>query len=221
MMISGKQQQAISFIFALLVVSGWLAPVTASQSKTVTLFDGKSFNGWEGNLKLFRVEDGALVGGSLKEPIARNEFLCTKQEYGDFVLRLKVKLLGDPAKANAGIQFRTRRIPDNHEVSGYQADMGQNYWGALYDESRRKKVLASPAAETLSKALKLGEWNEYVIRAEGNQIRLTLNGVETVNYTETESGIEQKGLICVQIHSGPPSEAWYKDLTLEPLPAKQ
>lgn len=203
-----------SLLFLLIV--GFAVP-----PQTVRLFDGKSFNGWEGNLKLFRVEDGALVGGSLKEPIARNEFLCTKQEYGDFVLRLKVKLLGDPAKANAGIQFRTRRIPDNHEVSGYQADMGQNYWGALYDESRRKKVLASPAAETLSKALKLGEWNEYVIRAEGNQIRLALNGVETVNYTETESGIEQKGLICVQIHSGPPSEAWYKDLTLELLPAKQ
>lgn len=206
---------ALSSLLFLLIVGFAVPP------KTVRLFDGKSFNGWEGNLKLFRVEDGALVGGSLKEPIARNEFLCTKQEYGDFVLRLKVKLVGDPAKANAGIQFRTRRIPDNHEVSGYQADMGQNYWGALYDESRRKKVLASPAAEILSKALKLGEWNEYVIRAEGNHIRLALNGVETVNYTEMESGIEQKGLICVQIHSGPPSEAWYKDLRLEALPVQK
>ena len=198
-----------------------LAIGLAAQPKAVRLFDGKTFNGWEGNLKLFRIEHGAIVGGSLKEPIARNEFLCTKQEYGDFVLRLKVKLLGDPTKANAGIQFRTRRIPDHHEVIGYQADMGQNYWGALYDESRRKKVLAAPAAETLSKALRLGEWNEYVIRAEGTQIRLSLNGVETVNYTEAESGIEQKGLICVQIHSGPASEAWYKDITLEPLASKK
>lgn len=198
-----------------------LAIGLAAQPKAVRLFDGKTFDGWEGNLKLFRIENGAIIGGSLKEPIARNEFLCTQQEYGDFVLRLKVKLIGDPAKANAGIQFRTRRIPDNHEVSGYQADMGQNYWGALYDESRRKKVLAAPAAETLSKALKLGEWNEYVIRAEGKQIRLSLNGVETVNYTEAESGIEQKGLICVQIHSGPASEAWYKDITLEPLTSRK
>jgi hypothetical protein len=193
----------------------------AAQPKTVRLFDGKSFSGWEGNLNLFRIADGAIVGGSLQEPIARNEFLCTTREYSDFVLRLKVKLVGDPAKANAGIQFRTRRIPGNHEVSGYQADMGQQYWGALYDESRRKKVLAAPAAETLSKALKLGAWNEYVIRAEGNRIRLALNGVETVDYTEAENGIEQSGLICVQIHSGPPSEAWYKDITLAPLTQKK
>jgi hypothetical protein len=202
---------ALTFIAVLLVSS------FALQRKPVRLFDGKTFNGWEGNLKLFRIEDGALVGGTLKEPIASNEFLCTTREYDDFVLRLKVKLVGDPAKANAGIQLRTRRIPNHHEVIGYQADMGQQYWGALYDESRRKKVLAGPAVEIVNKAVRPGDWNEYVIRAEGPRIRLTLNGVETVDYTETDSGIEQRGLICVQIHSGPASEAWYKDITLEPL----
>ena len=95
--------------------------------------------------------------------------------------------------------------------------MGQWYWGALYDESRRKKVLAQPDKETLSKALKLNDWNDYVIRAEGKRIRLTLNGVTTVDYTEADDAIQQRGRICVQIHSGPASEAWYKDLTLQTL----
>lgn len=188
-----------------------------TQPKTSRLFDGKTFKGWEGNLNLFRIADGAIIGGTLKEPIARNEFLCTTQEYGDFELRVKFKLLGDPAKANAGIQFRTRRIPNHHEVIGYQADMGQNYWGALYDESRRRKVLAAPDAEAVNKVLKREDWNDYVIRAEGKRIRLTLNGLQTVDYTETDETLEQKGLICVQIHSGPPSEAWYKDLLLTVL----
>ena len=190
---------------------------SATQPKAVKLFDGKTFKGWEGNLNLFRIAEGAIIGGTLKEPIARNEFLCTTQEYGDFELRVKFKLLGDPAKANAGIQFRTRRIPNHHEVIGYQADMGQNYWGALYDESRRRKVLAAPAAEAVSKILKRADWNDYVIRVEGKRIRLTLNGMPTVDYTEADETIEQKGLICVQIHSGPPSEAWYKDLRLTVL----
>src|SRR5262245_3825785 len=172
----------------------------ALQSKAVKLFDGKTFNGWEGNLNLFRIEGGAIVGGTMNAPIARNEFLCTKQEYGDFVLRLQVKLLGDPARANAGVQFRSRRIPNDHEVIGYQADMGQQYWGALYDESRRKKVLAQPNAEELNKVLKRGEWNEYVIRAEGKRVRLSINGYQTVDYTEADDSLEQKGLICVQIH---------------------
>ena len=65
------------------------------------LFDGKSFNGWEGNLSVFRIEDGAITGGSLKESLAHNEFLCTTDEYDDFELRVKFKLIGDPASANA------------------------------------------------------------------------------------------------------------------------
>ncbi|MBM4029849.1 MAG: DUF1080 domain-containing protein, partial [Planctomycetes bacterium] len=112
--------------------------------QTIALFDGKTFDGWEGNLDYFRIEDGAIVGGSLDKAIPRNEFLCTKKEYGDFELRLKVKLLGDLARANAGIQIRSRRIPNHHEMIGYQADMGQKYWGCLYDESRRNRILAQP-----------------------------------------------------------------------------
>jgi hypothetical protein len=192
-----------------------LIPSFAFQARGVKLFDGKSLTGWEGNQQFFRIEQGAIVGGTLKAAIPRNEFLCTRQEYGDFVLRLKVKLAGDPAKANAGIQLRSRRIPNDHEVIGYQADMGQHYWGALYDESRRKKVLASPNADELAKHLKRDDWNDYEIRAEGKRIRLAINRFQTVDYTETDAAIEQRGCICLQIHSGPPSEAWYKDIRIE------
>ncbi len=202
------------FLFAMLLAGTF---ALAAQRQAAKLFDGKTLKGWEGNLELFRVEQGAIVGGTMKAPIARNEFLCTNAEYDDFELRLKVKLVGDPAKANAGIQFRSQRIPDHHEVIGYQADMGQGYWGALYDESRRKKVLATPAADVLAKALKRDDWNDYVISAEGKHIRLTLNGVTTVDYTEADETIPQRGRICVQIHAGPASEAWYKDLTLQTL----
>lgn len=191
------------------------------QPKSVKLFDDKSFNGWEGNLNAFRVEQGSIVGGTMKAPMPRNEFLCTAKPYDDFVLRLKVKLVGEPERANAGIQLRSKRIPNHHEVIGYQADMGQVYWGALYDESRRRKILAGPTPEELSKYLKRDDWNEYEIRAEGKRIRLSLNGHQTVDYTETEDGIEQSGLICLQVHAGPPSEAWYKDIRIDVLSNKK
>ena len=155
------------------------------------------------------------MGGSLKEKVARNEFLCTKRTYGDFELRLKVKLVGDGA--NAGIQFRTKRIPNHHEVSGYQADMGQGWWGALYDESRRNKVLLGPDQAKMKDIVKAGDWNDYVIRAEGRHIQLWVNGVRTVDYTEEDPQIEATGVIAVQIHGGPPSEAWYKDITIVDL----
>src|SRR5207248_11481766 len=116
------------------------------------LFDGKTFDGWEGDTKAtWRVADGAIVGGSLDKTVPRNEFLCTTQSYGDFELKVKFKLLGDRKVANAGVQFRTKRIPNHHEVIGYQADVGQQYWGALYDESRRKRVLAQPDKELIEK----------------------------------------------------------------------
>ena len=183
------------------------------------LFDGHSFEGWEGNLQWFRLERGAIVGGSLSQKIPRNEFLCTRRQFRNFELELKVKL--EAGKGNAGIQIRSRRIPDHHEVIGYQADMGQVYWGALYDESRRREILAQPDPEELGRILKPDDWNDYRIRVAGDRIQLWLNGDATVDYVEKETGIEQKGIICLQIHSGPPSEAWYRDIVLTELPQKE
>lgn len=192
------------------------ADQATKDPKPVAIFDGRTFAGWEGDLKIFRIEDNAIVGGSLKDKIARNEFLCTRKTYGNFELRLKVKLLGGDA-ANAGIQFRTKRLPGNYEVSGYQADVGIGWWGALYDESRRNKVLTGPDQAKMKVLVRDGDWNDYVIRAEGKHIQLWLNGVQTVDYIEEDPNIETTGVVCPQIHAGPPSEAWYKDITIVDL----
>jgi hypothetical protein len=192
-----------------------VAGARAEDADFQRLFDGQSFDGWEGDVRVFRVEDGAIVGGTLKERVARNEFLCTKREFGDFELRLKFKLLGDGA--NAGVQFRSRRIPNHHEVRGYQADLGDGWWGSLYDESRRDKILAKADGEVVEKALERGQWNDYTIRCQGRRIRLWINGQQTVDYVEPDEAIEQRGLIGLQIHGGNPSEAWYKDVRIKEL----
>jgi hypothetical protein len=182
------------------------------------LFDGKTLAGWEGETeKTWRVEDGAIVGGSLEAVVPRNEFLCTTKTYTDFELKVKFKLLGDRKLANAGVQFRTKRIPNDHEVIGYQADIGQQYWGALYDESRRKKILAQPEKEVIEKLVKHDDWNDYVIRCEGPRIRLWLNGTLTVDYTEKDDTVERTGIIGLQIHGGGKAKAIYKDITIEEL----
>ena len=191
--------------------------VSNGAEKEITLFDGKTFQGWEGNLKIFRIEKKAIVGGSLKEKIAHNEFLCTKKTYKNFILRLYVKLLGGP-KANAGIQIRTKRIPNHHEVIGYQADMGKGWWGSLYDESRRRTVLSKADPAVIEKILKPNDWNLYEIRCEGKRIRLFINGTQTIEYIETDPKIPLEGVIALQIHGGPPSEAWYRKIRLTTLP---
>lgn len=186
----------------------------ACQS-AMQLFDGKTFSGWEGNFDAFRIEGGAIVGGSLAQPVPRNDYLCTKTEYEDFELRLKVRILGD--RTNAGIQIRSERVPGSNEMIGYQADIGVIYWGCLYDE-RRHKLLTGPTPQEQARIVRKDDWNDYVIRCRGQRIRLWLNGQLTVDYTEPDLTIPQKGVIGLQIHVGPPAEAWYKDITITKLP---
>jgi HEAT repeat protein len=179
------------------------------------LFDGKTWDGWEGNRKVFRIEGGAIVGGSLQRPLAHNEFLCTTRSYADFELRLKCKLLG--TGANGGVQIRSQRVPHHHEVSGYQADMADGYWGNLYDESRRNRSLAGLPPAEQRKIVRADDWNDYLIRCQGRRIQLWINRRQTVDYTEPDQKIPQDGIIGLQIHGGPPAEAWYKDIELRAL----
>ena len=186
-----------------------------SEDGFQTLFDGTTLEGWDGDPKVFRVEDKAIIGGQLKEKIPHNFFLSSKDEYADFELRLEFRLMGEAT--NAGVQLRSKRIPDHHEMIGYQADLGQDYWGALYDESRRNKVMASPDKVELAKILKLGEWNKYRILCEGRHIQLWINDFQTVDYTEADETIEQTGLIALQIHGGPPGEAHYRNIRIRKI----
>ena len=182
-------------IFTALVLS------SLSLAAKEKLFDGATFAGWEGDTKsTWRIVDGAIVGGSLTETVPHNEFLATTKSYSDFELRLKFRLIGRDGFINAGIQFRSERIPEHFEMIGYQADLGEGYYGSLYDESRRNKVLAAADTKALAPVLKIGEWNEYRIRCEGPRIQLWINGVQTVDYTEPDPGISQSGKIALQIH---------------------
>jgi hypothetical protein len=183
------------------------------QASAVSLFDGASLTGWEGDATWFRVYDRAIIAGTMDKPIPRNEFLVFGKEFGDFELRLQVLLKG--GKGNGGIQFRSQRVPGSHEMIGYQADIGPEYWGGLYDESRRKTFLGTRCKpEELAAVLRPDGWNDYRIRCEGPRVQLWINGLLTTDFTETDDQIPRSGRIGVQIHSGNPAEVWYRNLRL-------
>lgn len=192
------------------------------RAEPTALFDGKSFEGWEGDTKeLWRVEDGVITAGSLDKKVPRNEFLVTKKTYADFELRLKFKLTGTEGFVNSGIMIRSVRIDyPPGEMRGYQADIGDGFWGALYDECRRNKILVAPPKETLKDLVKKGDWNEYRIRCEGRRIQLWLNGVQTVDYTEPDESIPQDGHIGLQIHGDGKTVVAFKDIEIEELSTK-
>ena len=209
--------------FASLILLASLPALCAAEGgKAVSLTDGKTFAGWEGDTnKTWRMENGAFVGGSLAQKVPRNEFLRTQRRYTNFVLRVKFKLIGTAAGGfvNGGVQVRSEpaKNPPN-EMVGYQCDIGEGWWGALYDESRRNKVLIKPDPKAVEKAVKKDDWNEYVIRCEGRRIRTAINDVDMVDYTESDDTLPQFGLIGLQVHGGGPAEASYKDVTVEELP---
>lgn len=184
------------------------------RENSLPLFDTETLAGWEGNAYWFRIEDDAIVAGRADQKIPKNEFLCTTQNYDDFELRLEAKLIGEGQ--NAGVQFRSKRVKGNTEVSGYQADIGSAWnrqvWGALYDESRRNRMLAEPDPELLRRLVKPNDWNEIRILCEGPRIQIFLNGEKTVDYTETDDDVARYGVIGLQVHGGPPTEAWYRNI---------
>ena len=198
------------------VLAACMAATAAEKEEGfVPLFNGKNLDGWEGDKKLWLVEDGELVGRS--PGIKHNDFLCTTKMYGDFILRFDVRLR--PNTANSGVQFRSKRVPNHTEVAGYQADVAAGWWGKLYDEARRRKVLAGPDAETIKKIVKPGDWNAYEVRAEGPKITLKVNGATTAEYTEPEppETIARTGIIAVQVHSGKALEVRFRNLRIKAL----
>jgi hypothetical protein len=190
-----------------------------SKAKPIRLFDGKTFRGWQGDtINTWRIQEGSLVGGSLSQTVPHNEFISTTKSYANYVLKVKFKLTGHEGFINGGVQFHSQRIKNPpHEMSGYQADIGKGYWGSLYDESRRDKLLAVADTAQITRLLRPNDWNDYEIQTQGRRIRILLNGEQTVAYTEEDQAIPQSGLIAFQIHGGGKAEVHYKDIILEEL----
>jgi Domain of Unknown Function (DUF1080) len=210
----------------LLILGVVVTSITGTNAQDATyeegfqrLFDGKTLAGWEGDDQWFRIEGDAIVAGSLEKKIPHNYFLCTEKAYGDFELRLEIRLIGEGE--NAGVQFRSQRVPQSTEVRGYQADAGIAWnapvWGGIYDESRRKKMLVMPDAEKIGAVIRKDDWNEMRVLAQGPKIQVFINDVLASDYTEADDKIDRSGIIGLQIHSGPPTEASYRNIRIKDL----
>jgi len=180
-----------------------LAPIvkTVSEAETVAIFDGKTLDGWSGDLEYWSVKDGAIVGHSA-ENVPHNVLIWHKDKVKDFYLAVDVKQT--PYAANAGIQFRSRKH-GTHHAHGYQADVGQSVWGRLYHEAGHGKLVWTDTGE---KAVKPLEWNHYEILAVGPNIWTAINGTLSLAYYDPKG--EREGSIALQIHSGVPQTVRYR-----------
>lgn len=191
---------------------------TAASAAPVSLFNGKDLEGWEGNSQVWRVEEGAITGGSM-EGNPRNEFLVTRKPWKNFILRLEYKLVGTEGFVNGGVQFHSQRVgKPAHEMRGYQADIGGGYSGCLNNELRKPQFLGVADKKVVAAAEKPGEWNQYEIRAEGARFQLFINGVKTSEYTEKDATIMLDGFIGLQIHGNCKAVIAFRKIEIEALP---
>ena len=219
------------------------ALVSGAEEGFVDLFNGNDLSGWEGNPKLWSVKDGAITGQTTAEnAIKGNTFLIwTNGTVGDFELRCSFKLVPGDEKgfANSGIQYRSKVVnPANWVVHGYQADMeaGQTYTGILYEEGKRgilaqrgekvvigqdgkKQVTGSVGnAAEIEASIKKGDWNDYVIIAQGNHLQQFVNGKQTIDVVDEEQTKRaMNGILALQLHAGSPMMAQFKNIRLKKL----
>ena len=175
------------------------------------IFDGKTLEGWvrEGGKADYKVEDGAVVGTAVaKTP---NSFLCTRKQYGDFVLELEFKV--DPS-LNSGVQIRShvyekdttveirgkKREKKAGTVYGYQVEIDPSkraYTGGVYDEARRGWLNDLKDNEAARNAFRQGKWNKFRIICKGDSIKTWVNGVPAADLKDSMTA---RGFIALQVH---------------------
>jgi putative membrane-bound dehydrogenase-like protein len=201
------------------LVAGRAALAPPSPGRTAPLFDGATLSGWEGDPKTWRVENGCLTGGSLTETVKQNEFLASTRDFTNFVVRFQIKLTGSEGFINSGFQIRSQRVPNSSEMAGHQCDFGEPTWyGAIYDESRRNKLMAPSDMAAWGPVIKRNDWNDYVIRADGPRITTWINGVQGVDFIEPDPAIPDWGKFGIQVHGGGKALVQVRKVSLEELP---
>lgn len=192
--------------------SGRALTVPPREAAWQPLFNGRNLDGWiEDTPNVWSVRDGMIVGRHAGQKW--NDFLRTREWYEDFELSLEFRLLGaGTAGCSSGALMRRRSTscPDTRRT------WVRRIGAACTTNRGEMKSLAQAPAPAIAGLDKDG-WHTYVIRALGNHITLTLDGMRTVDYTEPEAGIRTRGLIALQVHSGDGIEVWFRNLRLREL----
>lgn len=216
------------------------------QAGMSVLFNGENLDGWDGDPRLWEVRDGVIHGETTEDKKTKgNTFLIWDGEADDFELRLSFRC---NATNNSGIQYRSQRVTEGKQASnawvlrGYQHEIRNeedypNVPSFIYDEkgSRGRICLVGEKAvwnedgkqvqgdpliteDEFKELMKVDDWNDVVIIAQGNRIRHFLNGRLVLDFTDNhpEKALS-KGVIGLQLHGGDPMWAEFKNIRMRSL----
>ena len=210
------------------------------------LFDGKTLDGWEGDKRFWRAEDGLLIGQTTDDVITKkNTFLVyNKKEFADFELRFSYRVAG----GNSGVQYRSEMV-SKWVVKGLQADFEDKmhegkdkFSGMFFEENGRmfmgqrgdvvivrsnegepkkpsiEKIATVGSNEDLEKHIRRDAWNDYIVIARGNVFIHIINGhVMSIGIDEDELNAKKSGIIAWQLHAGPPIKIEMKNVRIREL----
>jgi hypothetical protein len=204
-------------------------PASSALADWKPLFNGKDLTGWSGDPRLWKVENGVIIGetNDTDKKLAANSFLIWQGgEPADFELEYQARITGN----NSGIQYRSKVVnAATWSVGGYQMDLHPNqpYLGMLYEERGRgiaclrgQQVKLADKPEVTGKlelpAVKLEEWNTFRIVVRGNLLQHFVNGKLAAEITDVDPAKSAaKGVIAIQVHAGPSMKAEFKDLRIQ------
>ena len=228
------------FLVAVCVVSVGLAQeAKPDKDGFVPLFNGKDLAGWEGNPDIWHVENGCIVGQTGAEgakKIERNTFLILKgKEFENFVIKFEYRLTKG---GNSGLQYRSWLLKEDvpFRVAGYQADFDgdNNYSGITYgegfrdilahrgqiaevgDDHKSQMIAQFATNDELKAKIKVEDWNEYEITADGFTFINKINGqLMSVCVDKDEKDRRKTGIIALQAHVGPPMKVEIRNLRIK------
>ncbi|MFT5524746.1 MAG: hypothetical protein ACI9G1_001158 [Pirellulaceae bacterium] len=196
-------------------------PKFPNSEKPVKLFNGKDFDGWEGNTgKYFFIEEGVIVARNDKDNAPRvSNYLLTKKSYRNIRLVFESKLV--TSEMHSGISLWGKKFEKNAEKFSYQGHLvmyPSNY--GLWDLYRRNGIYKDSG--DAKKAGRQHEWNQMEILAIGNRIRHVINGKLVVDWEDPMPKLCGTGPIGLQHHSnGAPQEIHFRGLVLSENPADE
>lgn len=176
-----------------------LAGSARAQGKDFTaVFNGKDLAGWTGDPKLWRVENGTIIGEVPQSGIAKNEFLRFNRPLKNFELKLEVKMV----KGNSGIQVHSRMASDSNFTSmrGPQVEISHHQsmtWSSLVTEPSGSPSILVPLNRVQS-LVKPNDFNAMSIKCDGKHVTITLNGGTTVD-GDFET-MPAEGILALQLH---------------------
>ncbi len=177
---------------------------------SISLFDGKSLEGWECD-PLEQAVDWKAVAGELlgENPTEQGSILWTKQEFGDFEVELDYITLTDDYDTGIFIRGLT------HQVQiGISRSLQKDMTACIYAPKDEQGSYPGQT-DKVAGIHKVGEWNHLKVLVTGKRIRTFLNGEPMVDYTGI--ALVDEGPLGLQLHGGVHMSVKFRNIIVREL----